>query len=384
MSRLSFQERVDKLDWNCASADTQYLTHGIHRYSGKFIPQIARQAIELLSQQGDLVLDPYCGSGTTVLEAAVAGRKAIGLDLNPLAVLISSVKSTDIAYENLNEFIFKFEGRIKSLFDAQPELSHAAVTGEDVDERITRDDRWSSDWHAKWYQRHALRELIGIHQEIAALEPGSCKNLALLAFSDILRRTSNAHNGYPNVMFDRNHGRAAHPAPLFIQRLRQVGESVSKLEGAVAERPSIIRGDATKLALDDGVVDAVVTHPPYIGSVPYAEYGALSLVWLGHNPKSLDESLTGGKRQKRDVIERFERDYKLMIEESARVLKRRGSLFVLVGTPTVRGKLVDMAAMTKRFCADFRLEQVAEAYRSGVNRRANLMGHETLLFFRKK
>ena len=373
-----------KLDWECAEADTQYLTHGIHRYSGKFIPQIARQAIDLVSAPGNLVLDPYCGSGTTVLEAGLAGRRAIGLDLNPLAVLISSVKATEMGYEDLNEFVDSFEGRIRALFDPQPELSHIVLNEGDLTDRIQRDARWHSQWHHKWYQAHALRELIGIHQEIAELQSGACRNLALLAFSDILRQTSNAHNTYPNVMFDRNRGRTAHPTPLFIQRLRQISESVSKLEGALIESPSVVRGDATCLPFKDEVIDSIVTHPPYIGSIPYAEYGALSLAWLGHDPKTLDESLTGGRRQRRDVLDRFERGYELMIQEAARVLKRKGYLFLLVGAPTVRGELIDMAAMTKRLCLGARLQLLAEAHRNGVNRRANLMGHETLLFFRKK
>ena len=384
MSRPSFSQRVAKLDWDCLEADTQYLTHGIHRYSGKFIPQIARQAIDLVSREGDLILDPYCGSGTTLLEASLAGRRAIGIDLNPLATLISTVKTTEVAYEPLSDFLFDLEAGIRSLFDLQPELLHSPVSPQTLMKQVEQDWRWTSPWHTKWYQPHALKELIAIHQVVDELPSGPTRNIALLAFSDILRKTSNAHNGYPNVMYDKNRGPTANPAPLFIQRLRQIGEAVSKLEGTLREAPTVIRADATRVPLDDGVVDAIVTHPPYIGSVPYAEYGALSLMWLEHDPKMLDEQLTGGKRQKRDVIERFEDGYFEMIAEGVRVLRKRGLFFVLVGAPTVRGELVDMSSMTKRFAKLTRLELIAEEQRTGTNRRANLMGHETLLFFQKR
>src|SRR5260370_36405030 len=111
----SLQKRIEELDWDFAEADTQYLTHSIHRYSGKFIPQIARQAIELLTQPSELVLDSYCGSGTTLLECSVSGRWSIGIDLNPLAVLISSVKSTLIQNQQLYMFIRRIKEDLRAV-----------------------------------------------------------------------------------------------------------------------------------------------------------------------------------------------------------------------------------------------------------------------------
>lgn len=68
---------IQSTDWEFTDSDTQYLTHNIHRYSGKFIPQIAGKAIELLTNPQDLILDSYMGSGTTLLEAALRGRNSI-------------------------------------------------------------------------------------------------------------------------------------------------------------------------------------------------------------------------------------------------------------------------------------------------------------------
>ena len=102
-------DTVLKTDWGFSDADTKKLTHEIHRYSGKYIPQIAKQAIELISFPGELVLDPYVGSGTTLLEANLSGRKSAGIDLNPLAVLISEVKTTPIHDDKLNSLLAFFE-----------------------------------------------------------------------------------------------------------------------------------------------------------------------------------------------------------------------------------------------------------------------------------
>lgn len=97
----SLIEKIASIDWEFSDADTQYLTHNIHRYSGKFIPQIAQQAIQLLTNPGDTILDSYMGSGTTLLEAQLSNRNAIGVDLNPLAVLISQVKNLRVSDNDL-------------------------------------------------------------------------------------------------------------------------------------------------------------------------------------------------------------------------------------------------------------------------------------------
>jgi DNA modification methylase len=92
---MLFQEKITKLYE--ASQDknhVQGLTHNFYRYPARFSPLFARTAIELFSKPGDIVLDPYMGGGTTIVEAAATGRKAIGVDLNSLACFIGRVKTT--------------------------------------------------------------------------------------------------------------------------------------------------------------------------------------------------------------------------------------------------------------------------------------------------
>ena len=142
-------------------------------------------------------------------------------------------------------------------------------------------------------------------------------------------------------------------------------------------------GDARRLPVRDEEADAIVTHPPYIGSVPYAEYGLISLKWFGHDPKNLDAQLTGGRRQSRDVVERFEVAYEEGLSDWWRVLKPGGRMFLMVGRPTVRGEVIDLPEMSRRLAARAGFELEAETERLGSNRRANKMGAEALLFFRK-
>jgi len=71
-------------------------THGIHKYPAKFIPQIPRWGIKEFTRPGDIVLDPFCGCGTTLVESLLSGRNAYGLEISPLAKLITKTKITKI------------------------------------------------------------------------------------------------------------------------------------------------------------------------------------------------------------------------------------------------------------------------------------------------
>jgi len=91
------------LDWELEDADTEYYTHGYHTYSGEYIPQIPNRLISTFTERNDLILDPFLGGGTTLVESKVLGRNAIGIDINPLACLISRVKTTVLSRSMVRE-----------------------------------------------------------------------------------------------------------------------------------------------------------------------------------------------------------------------------------------------------------------------------------------
>jgi hypothetical protein len=376
---------VAALDWECATADTRYLTHEIHRYSSKYIPQIARQAIELLTDPGELVLDPMVGSGTTLVEAWLTGRRGIGIDLNPLAVRIARVKTRRVDPTSLDKAVAALMSVIDSLaarhagqlqMQATP-LFDAAVGA------AMKDSRRLDPWFVKWFQPHVLNDLLILDHAIRQIEDGRVRDVAHIALSDILRRSSNAHSGYPNVMFDRKAPRKPQPGPIFARTLQTYAGLVRNLAPLPTSEPIVELRDARRTGVPNASVDAIVSHPPYIGSVPYAEYGLLSLRWFGANDRELDGRLLGGKRRSPDVVERFRRTYGEVFGELHRVLRPGRGMFLMVGDPVVRGVVVDLATMTRELAASTGFCEIASTIRRGVNRRANKMAHETLLFFEK-
>src|ERR671938_224445 len=97
---------LDTLDWELEEANTRYTTHGYHPYSAKYIPQIPNYLIKNFSEKNDLILDNFAGSGTTLVESKILGRNALGVDVNPLACLISKAKTTNLQSSELKEISY--------------------------------------------------------------------------------------------------------------------------------------------------------------------------------------------------------------------------------------------------------------------------------------
>lgn len=379
---------IQKYNWEFTEANTQYLTHNIHRYSGKFIPQIAGKAIELLTEPNDLILDSYMGSGTTLLEAMLRDRNSVGVDLNPLAVLISRVKTTIISSDDIDEIystLLPFVNYLAS--GGQLSLMFQSFNEDKINEQTEKNNwRIVDEWHCKWYQTDVLKQLVQIYSCIEIIENEKAKNIALVAFSDILRKSSNANSKYPNVMYDKNAKKKPLPAKPFLESLNNVVEAVKALSYKMENkfcRAGIIMQNNLALSIDSESVDAIISHPPYIAAVPYAEYGSLSLTWLGFDCKALDGELTGGRRHSTQVVSRFSSDYKQYFFESFRVLKPNKYMFLMVGNPTAHGARIDLNEMTETYAKDAGFLHIATAIRHGQNRRGNKMGDEYLMFFQK-
>jgi len=100
-----------KLDWDFKHADTQYLTHGLHPYPARMIPQIASLLMDLYIKktQKAVILDPFCGSGTVNVEASLKEFESVGVDINPFAVLLSRTKTAWL--KNHRNFV-RLRGRL--------------------------------------------------------------------------------------------------------------------------------------------------------------------------------------------------------------------------------------------------------------------------------
>lgn len=185
-------------------------------------------------------------------------------------------------------------------------------------------------------------------------------------------------------MYDKNHKEKPLPAKAFLENIHSIMSCLNELAGATTDTNvniQILQGNNLDLPLPNESVDAIITHPPYIAAVPYAEYGCLSLNWLGHDIKALDSELTGGKRHSSKVVDNFSADYEQYFLESYRVLKSNKYMFIMVGNPVSHGKKIHLDQMSIEFAQRAGFRHIATAIRKGQNRRGNKMGEEYLIFF---
>src|SRR3989338_5050076 len=116
-----FKQLAEDPSWvfeDLTQKDTSYATHGFHKYPAKFIPQLAKRCIEENTKINEVVCDPFMGCGTTLIESLVSGRKAVGVDINPVAYLISKVKTSPINQEKLKTEIDKVLSDLNIFFES--------------------------------------------------------------------------------------------------------------------------------------------------------------------------------------------------------------------------------------------------------------------------
>ena len=129
-----FKQLAEDPSWvfeDFTQKDTSYATHGFHKYPAKFIPQLAKRCIEENTKINEIVCDPFMGCGTTLIESLVSERKTVGVDINPVAYLISKVKTTPINPEKLKQetdkVLFDLEMYFKSKNQKQKTLSKIEI-----------------------------------------------------------------------------------------------------------------------------------------------------------------------------------------------------------------------------------------------------------------
>jgi len=289
----SISEWVD--DWDFKGAESKTYTHRIHKYPAIFIPQLVRKIILEYSEEGDSVLDIFSGSGTSHIECSLLGRDSIGIELNPLAVLISKVKTTIVKHEDL---IDAFKVIEKMYHD--DDFIYDNIVFPNID---------------YWYSSEMQNSISKLIATIRTIRSQDIKDFLLISLSDILRKVSFCkHSGFKMHRDVKKIEKKIDQMGLFrlfSERFLQNAEShnayCSKFKTMKQPRVSIINGSSieSQKTIKKESIDLIVTSPPYGDSrttVAYGQFSRLSSQWFELDNDyergavaNLDNDLLGGK-----------------------------------------------------------------------------------------
>lgn len=336
-------------DLDFHNQDSRSASHNFHSFPAKFPPQLPQKFIASLTNPGEIVLDPMLGSGTTILETFLAGRKGIGFDIDPLALRIAQAKVTPFELPSLLQLANTIFDRAQQVL-----LRHRDILRQSLNQRWDDETKSFVDY---WFTLDAQMELLALIEEISKIDDRSLRAFFELAFSAIIITKSGgvslaldlAHTrphraklvaskngeivfGDPAALASSSRMRMLtkpfrSPLEEFVKRVQQNIKGISQ-ENANRIQPLISFGDAQCLPLSNNVIDLIVTSPPYASNaIDYMRAHKFALVWFSYTIAELGErrgKYIGGEILKNNSLELLPAQVAGVVEEIANLDRKRG------------------------------------------------------------
>jgi DNA modification methylase len=272
---------LQTIDWAFTKDDTGFLTHDLHPYPSKFIPQIPGHLIARLSLPGELVLDPFGGSGTTALEAIRLGRRALCIDANAVGTLIGKVKTCNIDRSAATD-LHAIRSALTTRFFDLPSPEKLCLENEVYIPEIPNIE--------KWFPLTSRGELALIRSRIAVMESEKAKDMASLALSRVILAVSfqDSETRYSSKVRDISQGETLKRFLLALDDIvRNVARTQPILRYGVCDFVTADTLQLGKGTCRPDSVDLIVTSPPYGNANDYHLYHRFRLLWLGYDPRQL-------------------------------------------------------------------------------------------------
>lgn len=395
-SNSRVMDNLGNIDWSFSKACTNYLSHSIHPYPCKFIPQIPANLIVALSMPGEIVWDPFGGSGTTAFESLRLGRHAISTDANPVATLIARAKCVTLKPEQIQE--------LNSLAE------HILIMGSNKTDIIQILDQISNELSQykpdipninKWFHTRSIPELCYIKYCISKLDEESYI-FASACFSAIIVKASlqDSETRYSSKPRNVDVGETLSLFGIHLKKSIEKHRSVFHVLGyrhaeidTVDLRTLSKNKLKTNYNLSDESVDLIVTSPPYANATDYHLYHRFRLYWLGYQPRELASCEIGSHlRHQRENkgYDLYLNEMKTCLEAMYRCLRPGRFSVLVVGDSIFEGILHDTTSELLKISSQIGFDVLGEIERPihdtkrsfiNVARRAST---ERLLILRKK
>jgi DNA modification methylase len=357
---------LETIDWAFSDAKTTYLTHGLHPYPAKYIPQIPHALINALSYTQETVADIFCGSGTTLVESMMLGRNTIGIDANPLACLISEAKTTRFV-EGDEEVLCSLVKRAQVLADEVSVRGEQSLFGsETFHSQASRPDHKAISF---WFELFVVEELAEILSWCQSLPSTTSRNVALTAFSSIIVVVSKQDSDTRYVRRQKN----ILPGDTFRRFGRSLKDAIQAVVALNKEIASDLHCDIYHNSIltppNVGYMDLVVCSPPYPNAYSYHLYHMTRMIWLGMNqPKFKQEEIGSHRKYSKkgpleEKIETFRREMITIFNWMHEYLRPERYACFVVGDSTIQGQRISTVDIIVEAARDCHFREVGRLHR---------------------
>ena len=366
------RQALAEIDWDFPERVAHSSIEGIHPYPAKFVAELPRTLLNVLPiPPNTAILDPFCGSGTTLVESQRHGIPSVGVDLNPIACLMTRVKTSTLP-AGFGRF-------------AEETVLAARHTRQVTVPNIPRLDHW--------FNSHVQRALAAISNVISATPP-EYHDALRLALSSIIVRVSNQESDTRYAAIDK--GSTAEDVYKGFLR------SADYLEGALSARrytlfpATVIEGDVLEIQQSDigRKIGLIITSPPYPNAYEYWLYHKYRMYWLGFDPVRVKDREIGARTHffKKDhhTADDFSRQILQIFELIRQVLVKDGFVCFVIGRSRIHGHDVDNAKILEDVAAEsgfecvFSVERALSATRKSFNLSHANIKKETVLVLRRR
>jgi hypothetical protein len=327
--------------------------HGFHSYPARMHPTTARRLVERLSPERGAVLDPFCGSGTVLVEARLAGRRVFGIDANPLAVELTWLKTRGTTEDERNRLLRVARGIARSADERRKRRAGAThrYGAEDV----------------ALFEPHVLLELDGLRDALRKIEVEWERRALALVLSAILVKVSRQKGDTSQARAERRLA-SGFTLRLFERKTNELAARLAEYAALVPEHsgsPTVRLGDARRI---DGVkpasIDLVVTSPPYPGTYDYVAHHAVRLRWLDLDAERFAGIELGARRHLEKLpygaaLSRFSSELGAALSAMTRVLVPAGRAVLIVGDSVVARRPVHAERLVRDIAPRAGLEVTA-------------------------
>ncbi len=319
----NIKKKLLEIEWDFHNSKNIRGLHDIHPYPAKFIPEIPRTLIKILNTPNNTaVLDPFCGSGVTLVEAQNNGLNSIGVDLNPIACMISRVKTTS-STSNLIRIAKKCVQNAKSKSNPTipniPNLAH-------------------------WFEPEIQRAIAALLLEINNVKSEIIRERLRLALSSILVRVSKQESDtrYAAITKKTTYEKVFDGFILSCQNIQKNLINRVKLPKAIVLEKNILEVKPEDISLPIGLV---ITSPPYPNAYEYWLYHKYRMWWLGFDPLKVKEKEIGARAHFFKKNHHTEKDFQKQMDQTFSLLDQitvpKAFVCFVIGRSLIHGKIVD-------------------------------------------